>query len=114
MTTAGEGRPARRTAVVDGWLKARLETGEQLASDIYAAGKGAGFSEDQLRRSRRRMKGMVRRVGFPPKCYWSLPAGKANDIPAVATPPVEPTPANPAFDPSKPSGFSKTPAYPWR
>jgi len=77
MTTAEEGRPATpqsMTAAVDGWLKARLDKGEQPASDIYAAGKEAGFSEGQLKRARRRMKGIVRRVGFPPKCYWSLPA----------------------------------------
>ena len=127
MTTAkGErtAKPQSMTAAVDSWLKAHLETGEQPASGIYAAGKGVGFSEDQLRRARRRMKGIVRRVGFPPKCHWSLPVsgGDANGPPASHATPAAlasgapPTPAgdaNPAFDPSKPSGFSKMPAYPW-
>jgi hypothetical protein len=93
------------TAAVDGWLKARLEEGEQPASDIYAAGKEAGFSKDQLKRARARMNGIVRRVGFQPKCYWSLPVpsghadtpvsqaapatikhGSASPPPAVAVP----------------------------
>jgi len=123
MTTAKEGRPATlqsMTAAVDGWLKARLDKGEQPASDIYAAGKEAGFSEGQLKRARRRMKGIVRRVGFPPKCYWSLPvpAGNANDTHtvylgaplAVKHKPASPPPmvdANPVPDRSKPLRLSE-------
>jgi len=107
------------TAAVDGWLKARLDKGEQPASDIYAAGKEAGYSEDQLRRARRRMNGRVRRVGFPSKCYWSLPvpAGEESVISSVylgaplavkhktASPPPR-VDANPVPDRSKPLRLS--------
>ena len=87
MSTAKGERPAEpMTAAVDGWLKARLAKGEQPASDIYAAGKETGYSEDQLRRARRRMNGRVRRAGFPSRCYWSLPMGCANTPVSKAAP----------------------------
>jgi len=85
MTTQKTAKPQSMTAAVDGWLKACLEKGEQPAGHIYAAGKEAGFSEGQLKRARRRMGGVVRRAGFPSRCYWSLPvpADNANDTHTV-------------------------------
>jgi len=105
MTPPKTAKLQSMTAAVDGWLKACLEKGEQPAGHIYAAGKEAGFSEGQLKRARRRMKGVVRRAGFPSRCYWSLPvpAGHANITVSKAAPtalaPAVPRP--PAVDARK-------------
>ena len=60
------------TADADEWLEAFLESGERPASEAYAAGKAAGFSEYQLKRAKPRIGVRLRRVGMPPKSYWRL------------------------------------------
>ena len=54
------------------WLAAFLADGERSASEAYAAGKEAGFSDRHLQTTRRRMGVQVRYHGDPPKCYWRL------------------------------------------
>ena len=60
LTTAGK------------WLAVFLADGERPASEAYAAGQEAGFSESQLNRGRSRLGVKSRKIGFPPKFFWRL------------------------------------------
>ena len=54
------------------WLAVFLADGERPASEAYAAGQEAGFSESQLNRGRSRLGVKSRKIGFPPKIFWRL------------------------------------------
>ena len=62
------------------WLRDHLSDGlEHTADEVYAAGKNAGFSSDQLFRAKDHIKVKVRRDGFGPKgkWQWQLPTTDA-------------------------------------
>ncbi|MCL1999910.1 MAG: AAA family ATPase [Planctomycetes bacterium] len=73
------------TAAVDEWLEAFLGSGEKASTEIYGAGKAAGFSEGQLQRSRKRIGARVKRDGMPSRSFWSLSGDDDNhDAPVAA------------------------------
>ncbi|MCL2001084.1 MAG: AAA family ATPase, partial [Planctomycetes bacterium] len=72
----GSRPPPRQTMTntSDDWLEAFLDKGEKPAIEVYEAGRAAGFSEDQLKRSRKRIGAHIRRVGRPSRSFWRLAA----------------------------------------
>jgi hypothetical protein len=63
-------------AECDEWLAETLDDGPKPAAEIYKAGRDAGFTKDDLKRSKRRIGATTNREGFGrgSKCHWSLPS----------------------------------------
>jgi len=60
----------------DGWLRTFLANGLKSSNEVFKAGNAAGFSKDQIRRSKYRIGAVARKEGFDKDAQWSweLPA----------------------------------------
>lgn len=58
---------------VDEWLRSFLAQGSQKATEVYSAADANGFSKDQIKRSKRRIKAVAERPVNPGPWFWSLP-----------------------------------------
>ena len=105
LTTDDRRAPSRQsmTAAADEWLEAFLDKSEKPASDVYAAGGEAGFSEDQLKRARPRIGAGIKKVGMPAKSIWYMP--RDNGSPEGAPIPRQQNTAPSA--PTAPSALSR-------
>jgi hypothetical protein len=48
-------KPARKTNVIDLWVKEILSSGPVLSADLFARGSAEGYSQDQVRGARDRL-----------------------------------------------------------
>jgi hypothetical protein len=60
---------------VDIWLKDFLSHGPKTAKEVFAAGRDDGYSRDQLRRSRERLRVTSGKHTFNGPWTWALPEG---------------------------------------
>ncbi|MFF0607764.1 AAA family ATPase [Nocardia tengchongensis] len=59
---------------IDDWLTAYLSQGSVKANDVFQAADANGFSKDQVKRAKRRIKAKAERPQNPGPWFWSLPA----------------------------------------
>lgn len=63
---------------IDDWLTALLSQGSVKANDVFQAADANGFSKDQVKRAKRRIKAKAERPQNPGPWFWSLPAFAAD------------------------------------
>lgn len=69
--TAGHGASARDEAVA--WLAGHLAQGPQWCADLFEAAREAGFSQDQAKRAKGKLKVASIRNGAAGAWFWRLP-----------------------------------------
>jgi hypothetical protein len=65
------GRHAARHHLCDNWLRAFLAERHRSTTDIFEGASEAGFSKDQVRRTKSRIGAVARRAGFDKDAQWS-------------------------------------------
>lgn len=58
---------------IDAWLEALLADGRMESAKVYEQGKAAGYSRDQLKRAKKRLKIDPEHPVIPGPWYWALP-----------------------------------------
>jgi len=76
FTTAADTSEQGGSQPIDRWLRASVTDagGGCKAADVYEAGEGEGYTEDQLKRAKRRCRIVAERPVNPGPWYWMLPA----------------------------------------
>jgi 5S rRNA maturation endonuclease (ribonuclease M5) len=80
---------------IDEWLSEYLEKSEDNSADskeVIRVGKGLGYTEDQIKKARRRIKAHSQRHGFGPgsSVVWSINATDATDAAPAPKAPMAP------------------------
>jgi len=69
-------------AECDTWPRQLLADGPLLSKRLYEMGTAAGFSEDQVKRAKKRVGTRARKLGYGEESRWSVQLNQVNHCPS--------------------------------
>lgn len=91
---------------IDTWLKDFLSHGPKTAKEVFAAGRGEGYSKDQLKRAKARLGVESGKHEFIGSWAWSMPEGTFHEGSTESPNKKTVLPSLPSLEASPDKGFS--------